>query len=87
MTKVTKLVVTIATDDEVTTDQLQVLMRQKFEGMPMERVEGAEDGRRIHWPTVDVRRLVERTVPPIGKLKAVATPRKTPVPPQGELAS
>ena len=64
MTKLTALRVTVPTDDEVTTEDLQLALRGLLEAQPLSRI--AEDGvgGRIHWAAVDVCRIVERTPEP-----------------------
>ena len=49
MTKLTALRVTVPTDDEVTTEDLQLALRGLLEAQPLSRI--AEDGvgGRIHW--------------------------------------
>jgi hypothetical protein len=78
MTKLISVRVTIPTDDDVTTEDLQLLLRQRLEGAA-EPSPAPAAGRRVHWVAVDVRRLVENPPPrrvakksPPGALSVVA---------------
>jgi hypothetical protein len=81
VTKLTALRVTVPTDDEVTTEDLQLALRGVLEAQPLSRI--AEDGigGRIHWAAVDVRRIVERTPEPRlatpSRRKKAAAPQET----------
>jgi hypothetical protein len=82
MTKLTRIAITVPTDDDVLADAVHAALRKHLEALPMERV-GGPDGGRIHWPAADVKRLVERA-PQAAKPKA-AISRKSATP-QGDAA-
>jgi hypothetical protein len=80
MTKLIKVGVTVAADDDVTTEDLRLILRTHLEKLPTQALVSTTDGPapRIHWSSVDVRRLVERSV-------AAARPKPKKAAAQGEV--
>jgi len=69
MTKLVSLRVVVPTDDEVSTEEVQLALRRILEPLPVSRVGNEEDGPRVHWSAVDVLRGQDRTVTPASPLR------------------